>query len=123
VPKEIAWEAFMRTTQDVRRFLTRNGRVPEEVWIGASSLSPSDYLATLGSAVESVLAGHPPATVQRRTAKFTADQYVAPDSPDLWGWVIFPEGFHAPDLMALARLQAWTLKPAVLAALRRPPVH
>jgi hypothetical protein len=39
---------------------------------------------------------------------------VADDSPDLWGWVIFPEGFRAPRMMALARLQAWTLKPAVL---------
>jgi hypothetical protein len=39
---------------------------------------------------------------------------VAEDSPGLWGWVIFPEGFHAPHIMELARLQAWTLKPAVL---------
>jgi hypothetical protein len=29
--------------------------------------------------------------------------------------VIFPEGFHAPRIMELARLQAWTLKPALLA--------
>ena len=110
----------MRTTQDVNRFLTRNGRVPEEVWLGSSSLSPSDYLATLGNAVETVLTGsHAPVTMQRRTGTFTADHYVAPDSQDLWGWVIFPDGFHAPELMALARLQAWTLKPALLAN-RRP---
>jgi hypothetical protein len=38
---------------------------------------------------------------------------VADDSPKLWGWVIFPEGFHAPRLMELAKLQAWTLKPAL----------
>src|SRR4029079_11113752 len=30
VPNDIPWEAFVRTTQDVRRFLTRNGRVPDE---------------------------------------------------------------------------------------------
>ena len=122
VPKDIAWEAFMRTTQDVRRFLTRSGRVPDEVWVGASSLSPSDYLATLGSAVEAALSGHAPVTIERRSGRFTADHYVASDSQDLWSWVIFPEGFHAPDLMALARLQAWTLKPALLATahVRRP---
>jgi hypothetical protein len=28
--------------------------------------------------------------------------------------VIFPEGFHAPKIIELARLQAWTLKPALL---------
>ncbi len=120
-PREIPWEAFLRTTQDVRRFLTRSGRVPDEVWVGSSSLSPADYLATLGSAAEAVLAGgHPPVTIQRRTGTFTADHYVAPDSQDLWGWVIFPDGFHAPELMALARLQAWTLKPALLASPTRP---
>jgi hypothetical protein len=29
--------------------------------------------------------------------------------------VLFPEGFHAPRIMDPARLQAWTLKPALLA--------
>jgi hypothetical protein len=29
-------------------------------------------------------------------------------------WVIHPEGFQAPQLLDMARLQAWTLKPAVL---------
>ena len=33
--------------------------------------------------------------------------------PWLWSWPIFPEGFHAPRIMELARLQAWTLKPAM----------
>lgn len=120
-PSEIPWEQFVRTTQDVRRFLTRNGRVPDEVWVGASSLSPADYLATLGGVVERLLTdSHPPVIVQRRTGTFTADHYVATDSQDLWGWVIFPDGFHAPELMALARLQAWTLKPALLAVHRSP---
>jgi hypothetical protein len=39
---------------------------------------------------------------------------VAKDSPKLCGWIICPEGVHAPQLMELARLQAWTLKPAML---------
>jgi hypothetical protein len=49
-----------------------------------------------------------------REGHFTADRYVAADSVELWSWPIFPEGFHAPRIMELARLQAWTLKPAVL---------
>ena len=51
---------------------------------------------------------------------FTADHYVADDTPKLWDWVIFPDGFHAPHLMELARLQAWTLKPAMLAKPKVP---
>jgi hypothetical protein len=38
------------------------------------------------------------------------------DDPSLWTWVIFPPGFRAPEMMELARKQAWTLKPALLAA-------
>ena len=33
-----------------------------------------------------------------------------------WGWVVFPAGFEAPGILELARLQTWTLKPALLAA-------
>jgi hypothetical protein len=89
--------------------------MPDEVWVGAENISPVDYLATLGSAVEHFLTtGNLPATVELKSARFTADRYVAEDSPKLWGWIIFPEGFHAPRVMELARLQAWTLKPALL---------
>jgi hypothetical protein len=38
---------------------------------------------------------------------------VADDSPKLFGW-LFAEGYHAPAMMALARRQAWTIKPAIL---------
>ena len=92
-----------------------NRRIPDEIWIGTENLSPADFLATLAPVVERVIAtGRPPAEVSRRDGRFTADRYVAEDSTELWNWPIFPEGFHAPAIMALARLQAWTLKPAVL---------
>jgi hypothetical protein len=54
----------------------------------------------------------PPDTVTFAPARLSASEYVADDSPDLWDWVIFPHGFHAPRLMSLAKLQAWTFKPA-----------
>jgi hypothetical protein len=45
---------------------------------------------------------------------------VAADTPDLFGgWIIHQEGFRAPKILELARLQAWTLKPALRAGL--PP--
>jgi NAD(P)-dependent dehydrogenase (short-subunit alcohol dehydrogenase family) len=82
---------------------------------GSESLSPADYVATLASIYEAVVtSGAAPADVERRSGRFTADTYVADDSPQLWSRPIFPPGFHAPQLMTLARLQARTLKPAVL---------
>ena len=41
------------------------------------------------------------------------ERFVAEDSPDLFGgWIIHPEGFRAPRIVEMAKLQAWTLKPA-----------
>jgi hypothetical protein len=112
---QFAWSAFAAAVRDTRDFCTKTGRIPDEIWIGSENLSPADYLATLTHAfVEVVSTTHAPDVVERRVGQFTADKYVAQDTPGLWNWIIFPEGFHAPHLMELARLQAWTLKPAPL---------
>jgi hypothetical protein len=109
------WPAFANAVRDTAAFCRTHRRMPDEVWIGAESLSPADYLATLGGALERVItSGDVPTAVERRVGHYTADQYVAEDSPKLWDWPIFPHGFHAPHLMELARLQAWTLKVALL---------
>jgi hypothetical protein len=108
------WE-FDGAIRQVSQFYHAHGRMPDEIWIGASSVSPQDYLATLGAVIEGRKnANDYLSDVALRQGKFTADRYVAEDSPRLWGWVIFPEGFHAPKIIELARLQAWTLKPALL---------
>ena len=42
-------------------------------------------------------------------------RHVAKDTPELFGgWIIHKEGFRAPKILEIARLQAWTLKPAML---------
>lgn len=111
----IPWQAFRAAALDTAAYCRTHARMPDEIWIGAENVSPADYLAMLASVTEQiVVSGRPPQDVARRTGRFTADTYVAQDSPALWNWPIFPEGFHAPRIMELARLQAWTLKPAVL---------
>jgi hypothetical protein len=113
------WSSFAEAVRDTRDYLRTSHRLPDEVWIGVESLSPADYLATLAHALEDVIAsGKRPTDVTRREGRYTAERYVAEDSPELWSWPIFPEGFHAPRIIELARLQAWTLKPAVM---RRTP--
>jgi hypothetical protein len=110
---------FQEAVRQVSQYCRMHGRIPDEVWIGAHSISPQDYLATLGSVIEGWKdAGARSRDIAIRQGRFTADRYVAEDSPKLWGWIIFPEGFHAPKIMELARLQAWTLKPAILSQYR-----
>jgi len=114
-PSSIPWSAFAGTVMDVEGYCRSRWRVPHEIWIGAQSISPEAYLTTIAGLLNEIVeTGHAPAEVRLEAGTLIAEKYVARDAKNLWGWVIFPEGFHAPALMELARLQAWTLKPALL---------
>ena len=111
----ISRSQFETTCFDVHSALLTNGDIPSEVWLGSQAISPANYLATLAGAVEELIqGGRVGETITFRSGTFTADRYVAKDSPSIWRWEIFPEGFHAPKIMELAKLQVWTLKPAIL---------
>jgi hypothetical protein len=112
---EVSWDQFTRTVADVSDYLSRAHQIPTAVWLGSAAVAPEDYLVALASAAKTLLAGErPPNVVTVPAARLAAAAYVAEDSPALWDWPIFSKGFHSAHLMALARLQAWTLKPAVL---------
>jgi hypothetical protein len=109
----VGWDQFASTCLDVQSALESNAQLPAEIWLGPVAIGPADYLATLAGVTEGlILTGKAPDTVTVRRGSFTADRYVADDDPRLWGWVIFPAGFHSPRIMELGKLQAWTLKPA-----------
>jgi hypothetical protein len=113
---KVKWSQFSRTVLDVCGFLEKNGRIPNQVWLGSTPVPPESYLVALAQTTRALLLASPlPDSVTLPPARLAAARYVADDSPSLWGWIIFPEGFDAPQLMALAKLQAWTLKPALLA--------
>jgi hypothetical protein len=107
---------FSRTAVDVADFLRKQGRVPTCVWLGSVPVSPEMYLRALADVTISLVQGKPmPDTLTLKPAKLAAAEYVADDGSNLWGWIIFPRGFRAPAMMQLAKRQAWTLKPALLA--------
>jgi hypothetical protein len=102
---------------DVNEFLEKRREIPNAVWFGSTSVTPEAYLLALASVTQMLIAnGDPADSVNVLPAKLDAAQWIASDSPSLWKWPIFPPGFHSPHLMELARLQAWTIKPAVLKA-------
>ena len=110
----IPWSQVRRTVLDVQDDLDKTGRIPSAIWLGSRSIPPESYLVGIARAAQSLLQNaEPPESITFAPARLAAAEYVADDSPDLWDWAIFPHGFHAPDLMSLAKLQAWTLKPAV----------
>jgi len=107
---------FERTCLDVADFLQRQGRIPSTVWLGSSGVPPQAYLGALARVALECLEGRAtPEAIEISRANLAAARYVSEDDPKLWTWVIFPSGFRAPALMELARKQAWTLKPALLA--------
>ncbi len=112
---DVTWAQFSRTVLDVDSFLTTYRQIPGLVWLGSHAVPPESYLAALaGVALELLATRPPPDAVSVPPARLAAAKYVADDSEKLWQWPIFPEGFDAPQLMALAKAQAWTLKPAIL---------
>jgi hypothetical protein len=112
----VAWSQFSRSVLDVAGFLEKNNQIPSVVWLGSTAVPPGSYLVALAQTTQALLSTRAlPDSVTLQPAHLAAARYVADDSPRLWDWIIFPEGFDAPQLMALAKLQAWTLKPALLA--------
>jgi peptidoglycan/xylan/chitin deacetylase (PgdA/CDA1 family) len=92
-----------RAAADAASFIRRHHRLPSQVWIGSETLSLADFTATLAAGDGRLRRGNP-----------ECERYVASDPVKTFNWVIHPQGFQAPELLELARLQAWTLKPARL---------
>jgi hypothetical protein len=88
--------------------------VPDVIWLGGSAVSPESFLVTLAEVALLMLEGSAlPESIKFEPGILQSAKYVR-NGPELWGWVIFPPGFEAPEMMELARRQAWTLKPALL---------
>ena len=113
------WFAFRDATRDVIGFLKSSQRVPSRVFIGADAVPPVDFLAALASACDYHLK-HGALPLQEgvnlgKNLELLPARHVAQDTPELFGgWIIHKEGFRAPKILEIARLQAWTLKPAML---------
>ena len=106
-----SWEAIREAAQSLLDAVAQTDQLPSVVWVAGRPVRPEDFAVTLASVVAS---GRRVEEVTLRRGDLEAERYVADNSPRLWGWVIFPEGFDAPRMMEIAKLQAWTIKPAVL---------
>jgi len=98
---------FDRAKLDAIGYIRAHKRLPHTIWAGSDRLSLPDFAATLASDN-----GSPEIQIRQGTTAF--ERHVAADTDKTYGWVIHPKGFSAPELLEQARLQAWTLKPALL---------
>lgn len=104
---EIPRPAFDRARRDAAEFIGAHGRLPDAVWLGSQRLSIEDFAATLAADT-----GNGPVKARKGRADF--ERRIGTDAARLYNWVIHPKGFAPESLLEMARLQAWTLKPARL---------
>ncbi len=104
---QIPRELYNRGKQDAIDYIERHQRLPSHVWFGIERLSLADFAATVAGD-----AGGQTVAVQRGKLEF--ETHIATDPRRSFDWAIHPQGFEAPELLELGRLQAWTLKPARL---------
>jgi len=117
---DLPWPAFRDAVLETNREMRARAHVPARIFVGAMPVAPADFMRAAAAVVANMLQSDASDTpvfparvaVPGGTAVAT-ERFVAKDSPELFGgWVIHPPGFRAPRVMELARLQAWTLKPA-----------
>lgn len=118
----IGADAFRAALLDVRDYIRAQRRVPARVFVGAEAVGPADFLGVMARVyVESGSGGGEAGRLSAKSLGLGAApavvlpaERVAADTPELFGgWVIHREGFRAPGILDVARLQAWTLKPAL----------
>lgn len=113
---QITWPAFRATVIDVRDYLRTNSRVPPRVFIGADYVSPADFLGGL-AAVWCYYAEHhglPFDGVKlRENLALLTERHVAKAPTTPFTWSIHRPNLDLGKIISVARLQAWTLKPAI----------
>jgi len=86
---EVPWNQFSRTVLDVDNFLSKNGQIPNVVWLGSTPVPPESYLVALAETTRTLLTKRsPPDSVSIPPASLAAAHYVANDSKKLWEWPI-----------------------------------
>lgn len=114
----LPWPAFRDATRDVCDFIQTQQRIPARVFIGPDPVPPADFLIALATVFD-YHHQHGKLLVDTnvslgRDTQIASAAHIAADKPGLFGgWVIHREGFRAPKVLEVARLQAWTLKPAI----------
>jgi len=104
---------FLSTCVTARDSIEKEGRLTGSVSLSGRKIAPADFLATASTVFLGIMGtGHSPGRIELCRGDFTLEKYVTGEGA--WGWTIFPEGFDAPGLIDLGKLQTWTLKPALL---------
>lgn len=121
---KLTWTEFMDAVRDTGNYIETHHRIPARIFIGPDTIPPTDFMVALASGYTKLrtnaatnAAISADETVSLRPMELLPAKRVAEDTPKLFGdWVIHKEGFRAPKILEIARLQTWTMKPAIRAS-------
>ncbi|MEM3546788.1 MAG: hypothetical protein QW547_06725 [Candidatus Bathyarchaeia archaeon] len=113
--KDFKLEEFLKASYDTKIFIELNNRIPDFIEIEGVRVSPVDFLASEAELYIKLHGGEKIEDVKLVKGNFEPNKYVSIEgAKDCWNWIIFPEGFKAWNLVELAKLQTWTIKPATI---------
>jgi hypothetical protein len=108
---------LLAAAEDVSRFISKKGYLPSSIRInGSVELAPSDFLATLCRLCLLLIRRKPFGNyVQLQQARMILEEKFidARAFENACRWPILPQGFRAPEILEQAKLQTWTLVPAI----------
>jgi hypothetical protein len=114
---------LLLAAEKVSRFIALKGFMPSSIKVGSSTvLEPSDFLSTLARLILMLLSKKrsPSDLVALRRARMISSEKYVNDSAfnTACKWAILPRDFNAPKILEQAKLQIWTLVPAIARAAR-----
>ncbi len=114
----VPWPEFCETLAAVSRHLNEKQAVPNGVPFRKGLAPPEDFLGAVARVTARLLKGqNPPDTVELPSMICSFESYVDEEAgKSAWKGSMMPPDFSAPKLIELAKLEAWTLKPAILKA-------
>jgi len=113
----VPWDEFGRNLRRVAQELRQTRAVPAAVPVSQIAVDPASYLAAVARSIVQILRdGAPPEVVAIRPAPRRFEDYVDPEAARsaAGSSMAPPGGIATSGLFELAKLLAWTAKPAVL---------
>ena len=114
-PRTLCLSEFLDASVSIRDQIRSERKVPDLVRIGPTTLSPVDYLGTSTKILQILLEKRKlPSVLVAQRARLENEKYINMSAfHKAFKWYVLPRGFKALNLIEHARLQTWTLKPAV----------
>lgn len=108
---------FLAAGKTVLDAIESEGFLPASITVGDyAELAPHDYLPTACKLLSTLISREsPPETIYRLKGRQPQVEHVSSANfTKACKWKVLPHNFKAPKILEQAKLQAWTLRPAIL---------